>query len=112
VALVIKDKPMTLARLRAGLIYRLGAVPRGESVMETYVDPAVATVDHDMADLELVVLHRLELQDSALGQLAAANERLRAGMGVLARKLQVGCDAVGEAAGIAERLSAPETPDD
>jgi len=41
VALVINDKPFTFERLRRGLIYRLGAVPRGE-VTETYVEPVLA----------------------------------------------------------------------
>lgn len=45
VALVIRDKPLTWARLRASIVYRLGAVPRGEGMAETYLEPAVAGVE-------------------------------------------------------------------
>jgi hypothetical protein len=58
-ALVLRDKPSTLGRLRSSVVYRLGAVPR-EGVTATYVEPAVADVDDDMADLTEIVVRRLE----------------------------------------------------
>jgi hypothetical protein len=86
------------------VIYRLGAVPRAD-VASTYVEPAVADVDEDLAELTAIVLRRLEAQDRLLSELGAANERLRAGMAVLARKLRIACDCVAAAAETAESLS-------
>jgi hypothetical protein len=105
VTLVIRDKPLTLGRLRSSVVYRLGAVPRGD-LAATYVEPAVADVDEDLAELTAIVLRRLEAQDRQLTELGEANERLSSGMAVLARKLRIACDAVAAAAELAEGLSA------
>jgi len=107
VALVIKDKPMTLARLRASAIYRLGAVPRGESLAETYVEPAVATVDDELTDLTAAVMGRLEQQDQAIAEIRAANARIDAAIEALAGAIRVGCDHVADAA---EAVTRPDPP--
>lgn len=107
-ALVIRDKPFSWPRIRQAIVYRLGAVPRGETLAETYVEPAVAAVGRDVTALTLTVLDRLDRQDRELAGMRSDDARTRIAMRELAQQLRLGCDQVSRAAEILERLSDPE----